>query len=238
MPVYDWQRMEAENFTWWIQRIHKNLEYCDMLRFDHFRGFSSYWEVPAGEKTAVNGKWIQGPAHKFFDALQAEFHDMPFIAEDLGDIDEDVYKLRDDYALPGMKVLQFAFGNNMSHSVHIPHLHTVNSIVYTGTHDNNTLRGWYRKETGKLNKSRIKEYLNRKVNLDNITGEFLRLAFGSVSKIVIVPFQDILDLDDNARFNHPSKPEGNWTWKLKTDELIPENFRQLKYLTELFGREI
>lgn len=236
MPLYNWQKMEAENYTWWIQRIQKNLEYCDILRFDHFRGFSSYWEVPAGEKTAVNGSWIHGPAHNFFDTLNSKFPEMPFIAEDLGEIDENVYKLRDDFKLPGMKVLQFAFGDNMPYSVHIPHLHTVNSIVYTGTHDNNTLKGWYRNEADKHIKSRIKEYLNRKINADNITKEFLRVAFGSVAKTVIVPFQDVLNLDERARFNNPSIPEGNWTWKLKSEALVPENFSQMKYLTELYGR--
>ncbi|HEX3009759.1 MAG TPA: malto-oligosyltrehalose synthase, partial [Bacteroidales bacterium] len=155
MPIYNWQTMEKENYEWWTRRISKNLKYADILRFDHFRGFSSYWEVPAKEKTAINGRWVKGPAAGLFNQLKKTFPEMPFIAEDLGDIDEDVYKLRDDFHLPGMKVLQFAFGDNLAESVHIPHMHIFNSIVYTGTHDNNTIKGWYKKEISRDDKKRI-----------------------------------------------------------------------------------
>ncbi len=236
MPIYDWQKLEDDGYTWWKNRIRKNLEYCDMLRFDHFRGFSSYWEVPANEKTAVNGKWTKGPAHKFFSELKREFPEMPFIAEDLGDIDEDVYKLRDDFSLPGMTVLQFAFGNNMPSSVHIPHMHTNNSIVYTGTHDNNTIKGWFKTEVNKTNKNQITGYLNKKIMPSNISEEFIRLAYSSVARVVIIPGQDILNLDETARLNNPSFPEGNWTWKLKSNDLKSDDILKLKRLTKLYGR--
>jgi 4-alpha-glucanotransferase len=237
MPIYDWQRMKDDRYDWWKRRICKNLEYCDMLRFDHFRGFSSFWKVPAGEETAIKGEWTRGPADAFFTILKEEFPEMPFIAEDLGDIDAEVYKLRDDFNLPGMKVLQFAFGDNMPHSVHIPHLHTRNSIVYTGTHDNNTIRGWYRKEVTRKNRDKIRHYLNRKIKLSGVTEEFIRMAMGSVARIAIIPLQDLKNLDETARFNDPSLPEGNWTWKLKGNDVSGSDAQRLKELTELYGRE-
>lgn len=237
MPVYNWQRMENDHYSWWKRRIRKNLEYCDMLRFDHFRGFSSFWKVPAGETTAVHGKWTPGPGSSFFSALKEEFTKMPFIAEDLGDIDAGVYKLRDEFNLPGMKVLQFAFGDNMPHSVHIPHLHTRNSVVYTGTHDNNTIRGWFRKEANRKNRNQIRQYLNRKIKQQGITEEFIRMAFGSVARLAIIPVQDLLDFDETSRLNDPSQAEGNWTWKLKMNDLKDKDFEKLKELTGLYGRE-
>lgn len=234
MPVYNWRTMEEDGFRWWKTRISRNLEFCDMLRFDHFRGFSSYWEVPAGESTAINGSWIKGPGDKFFTELRKSFPEMPFIAEDLGDIDEDVYNLRDTFALPGMRVLQFAFGDDMPRSVHIPHNHNHNSIVYTGTHDNNTIKGWYRKEVNRVMKTQLKTYFNRKLNTQKVSEEFIRLAFGSVAQIAIIPIQDWLNLDEKARFNTPSQPEGNWKWKLTAKDTIPAD--ELKKLTILYGR--
>lgn len=236
MPVYNWERMKTDNFSWWKQRTSRNLEFCDMLRFDHFRGFSSYWEVPAGETTAVNGQWTKGPGEYLFTELKKTFPQMPFIAEDLGDIDEDVYQLRDTFNLMGMKVLQFAFGDDMPQSVHIPHNHRPNSVVYTGTHDNNTIRGWFKKEADKKIKARIGEYFNHKPNANTIAGEFVRMAFSSVANIVIVPMQDVMNLGESARFNTPSKPVGNWQWKLTT-LTSPENYSEkLKQLTDTYGR--
>ncbi len=144
MPVYRWDLMKKNDYTWWKQRLAKNLSLFDLVRIDHFRAFSDYWEVPAGEKTAVHGEWITGPGEDFFNSIREEFPDLPFIAEDLGDVNQAVYDLRDKYNLPGMSVLQFAFGDDSARSVHAPHNHRVNSMVYTGTHDNNTLKGWYR----------------------------------------------------------------------------------------------
>lgn len=237
MPVYNWSAMENNRYHWWKKRISKNLEYCDLLRFDHFRGFSSYWEVPAGETTAINGKWAKGPSHHFFTELKNKFPDMPFIAEDLGEIDDDVYRLRDVYSLPGMNVLQFAFGDNMPGSVHILHNHRVNSIVYTGTHDNNTIKGWYKNELGKINQKQVAEYLNKKVKTKNINEDFIRLAYSSVARVAIIPIQDILNLGETARFNTPSEPEGNWIWKLKNGDLTENHLLTLRKLTEMYGRK-
>jgi 4-alpha-glucanotransferase len=235
MPVYKWQIMDEDGYSWWKTRISRNLEFCDMLRFDHFRGFASYWEVPAGETTAVNGQWTQGPGEQFFTELKKNYPEMPFIAEDLGDINEDVYNLRDAFALPGMRVLQFAFGGDMARSVHIPHNHAQNSIVYTGTHDNNTINGWYRKEVNREMKSQIKTYFNHKLNAQKASYEFIRLALGSVARIAIIPMQDLLNLDETARFNTPSQAEGNWKWKLTASDSFPAE--ELKKLTVLYGRD-
>lgn len=236
MPIYNWELMRNDGYRWWIARIRKNLDYCDMLRFDHFRGFASYWEVPAGETTAINGRWITGPDSHFFDKLKTEFPGMPFIAEDLGDIDEKVYKLRDNFSLPGMRVLQFAFGDNMPLSVHIPHLHTKNSIVYTGTHDNNTLKGWYNKELSKQLKKQIRNYFNKKVDSSNISEEFTRAAYSSVADIVVIPMQDLLNLDETARFNTPSVAGGNWEWKLKPGDIKAHHKEFIKNLNYLYAR--
>jgi 4-alpha-glucanotransferase len=141
MPVFRWHVLKAQGYVWWVERLRKNMELYDLLRLDHFRGFADYWEMPASESTAVNGEWIPGPGADFFKTLQTELDELPFVAEDLGKINQAVYKLRDQFALPGMHVIQFAFGKDMPKSINILHNHTVNSIAYTGTHDNNTCRG-------------------------------------------------------------------------------------------------
>jgi malto-oligosyltrehalose synthase/4-alpha-glucanotransferase len=236
MPVYRWETMKSDGYAWWKKRINRNLSFCNMLRFDHFRGFASYWEVPFGESTAVNGQWIKGPGEEFFSELRGRFPEMPFIAEDLGDIDEDVHQLRDKFNLPGMKVLQFAFGEDMPESFHIPHMHTPNSVVYTGTHDNNTIMGWYNTEIDKQHKNNIAEYLWQKVSTNHINEEFIRMAYSSVAKTVIIPIQDILGLDEAARFNTPSQPEGNWSWKIKENDLDTKRSQYLKELVRIYGR--
>lgn len=236
MPVYNWTALKKEKFSWWKHRIRRNLELCDLVRFDHFRGFSAYWEVPAGEKTAENGKWIKGPGSEFFNEMKKEFPHMPFIAEDLGEITPDVYKLRDDFSLPGMKVLQFAFGDDMPGSVHIPHLYQYNSIVYTGTHDNNTTHGWFRHDTDENARNNAQAYLNTSLKASTVTGEFIRLAYSSVSRIVIIPAQDILGLDETARLNNPANSHGNWTWKLTTDDIKHDDSERLRKLVWVYGR--
>jgi malto-oligosyltrehalose synthase/4-alpha-glucanotransferase len=230
MPVYDWKKMEKEDFKWWIQRLRKNLELYDVVRLDHFRGFQAYWEVPSDEETAENGAWSKGPGKLFFNQLQKAFPNMPFIAEDLGEIDEEVYKLRDDFDLPGMSILQFAFGDDSPDSVHAPHNHTINSVVYSGTHDNNTARGWYLGELNKAAKKRLKLYTGKKVKSKNIHRILTRLAWASQAKLVIIPLQDLTGLGGDAQMNHPSVAEGNWIWRIKSmDDLfsIAGNTREL-----------
>lgn len=236
MPVYDWKRMKQQRFRWWIERVRKNLEYCDMLRFDHFRGFSAFWEVPAAGKTAIKGKWTKGPGNHFFDMLKKEFPDMPFIAEDLGEIDEPVYQLRDAYHLPGMRVLQFAFGGKISESIHIPFHHAVNSIVYTGTHDNNTLLGWFKQDANALSRKNLNRYFGTKVNRQNVIPLIIQATYASVAKISIVPMQDLLALDSSARFNTPSKASGNWLWKLRSVDLNNELCTRLNNWATIYGR--
>src|SRR5437764_4399737 len=158
MPVFKWDVLKEQNYNWWIERLRRNMELFDLVRLDHFRAFSSYWEVPAGESTARNGSWRPGPASDFFEAVQKELGSLPFVAEDLGEIDDPVYQLRDEFSLPGMKVLQFAFGTDMPRSVHIPHNYDPNFIVYTGTHDNNTTRGWFTTEADDQTRASLEAY--------------------------------------------------------------------------------
>jgi 4-alpha-glucanotransferase len=236
MPVFRWNKMRKDGYTWWKERLRKNLNLYDLLRLDHFRGFSAYWQVPAGEANAVNGKWVRGPGNVFFDELKKVFPDMPFVAEDLGQIDQQVYRLRDEYDLPGMRVLQFAFGEDCRDCVHFLHNHTYNSIVYTGTHDNNTIRGWFKNETGPYHRKNLKKYLGRRINYCNCHTELIRLAYSSVAKLVIIPFQDILGLGSDARMNTPSVGSGNWLWRLAADDLKPKTGNKIKELVQTFGR--
>jgi malto-oligosyltrehalose synthase/4-alpha-glucanotransferase len=236
MPVYNWATMKRDGYDWWIRRIRRNLELCDIVRFDHFRGFSEFWEVPFGETTAINGKWTEGPATDFFDKVRKEFPSMPFIAEDLGDIDEKVYKLRDDYSLPGMAVLQFAFGDNTPESIYIPHNHQYNSVVYTGTHDNNTTKGWYNDELNDKNRKEAEEYIGHQIEKDTCNEDFIRMAYSSVARSAIIPIQDILGLDSSARLNKPSTSDKNWDWKMRYCNLEQIDTSKLRRMAILFGR--
>lgn len=214
MPLFDWKTMEKNGFSWWLKRIEKNLQWFDLLRLDHFRGFSAYWDIPAGADSAIHGTWKPGPGKKLLNAIQKEFPGMPFVAEDLGMIDQDVYDLRDHYQLPGMKVVQFGFGSNMPESEHNPLNINHNSIVYSGTHDNNTIKGWYRKEADKATLKRIRKFHGKKLNGKNAHLEMIRIAYGTQAKMVIIPMQDWLGLDERSRMNFPSTTSGNWNWKL------------------------
>jgi malto-oligosyltrehalose synthase/4-alpha-glucanotransferase len=236
MPVYNWERMKKTGYDWWKRRIRKTLEYCSLVRLDHFRGFSAYWSVAAGEKTAKNGEWKKGPGSDFFREMKREFTDLPFIAEDLGEIDDDVYRLRDEFNLPGMKVLQFAFDAQMPWSTHILHNHDINSVTYTGTHDNNTCKGWFKESADRAIRNRISEYAGRKITEETVCWDLIRMAYSSVSKIVIIPMQDILELDGSARFNTPSKPKGNWRWKLPADYFDHDLAEKLCQLSATYGR--
>jgi 4-alpha-glucanotransferase len=237
MPVFKWDVLKERNYDWWIERLRKNIELYDIVRLDHFRAFDEYWEVPAGETTAKNGQWKPCPGKDFFETVQKKFGELPFIAEDLGEITQSVYQLRDAFRLPGMKVLQFAFGGDMPHSPHIPHYHEQNFIVYTGTHDNNTTLGWYRTETNDEMKKRISQYVGKGFNENEIQKELGRLAYSSVGKIVILPMQDILGLDENARMNKPSSGENNWNWRLTPGQLSAEAENQLKDWSFIYDRQ-
>jgi malto-oligosyltrehalose synthase/4-alpha-glucanotransferase len=236
MPVYKWDALKKSNYRWWLQRIKKNLEYFDLIRLDHFRAFASYWEVPGGEQTAVNGAWMPGPGADFFNIVKEQLGRLPFVAEDLGDIDESVHQLRDQFNLPGMRVLQFAFGDDMPQSDHIPHNYVSNSFAYTGTHDNNTLKGWYLEDIDNITRATIDQYIGQKLSEKNLGDVFARLCYASVANVAILPVQDILGLEGSHRMNMPASAEGNWTWRLTGTELNKKLERKLKGQTKRYNR--
>jgi malto-oligosyltrehalose synthase/4-alpha-glucanotransferase len=236
MPVFRWDILRARNYDWWVTRLKKNIELYDVVRLDHFRAFYDYWEVPANSPTAKTGKWMPGPGNDFFDYLKKELGDLPFIAEDLGDINEGVHKLRDTFQLPGMKILQFAFGKDIPGSIYIPHNFLSNYIAYTGTHDNNTTVGWFRQDTGLTEKKNIEKYTGIRPDEGNIHIVLGRLAYSSVAKTVILPVQDILGLDEKSRMNIPASVDRNWVWRLLPDQLNDEHKIMLRNWVKIFNR--
>jgi malto-oligosyltrehalose synthase/4-alpha-glucanotransferase len=237
MPVFNWETLKAQDYQWWVRRLAKNIELFDLVRLDHFRAFADYWEVPGGEKTAVNGEWKLGPDEAFFRKMEASLGSLPFIAEDLGEISPEVYRLRDKFSLPGMKVLQFAFDENMPQSDHISHNFTPNFIAYTGTHDNNTVKGWFRQSTDEALRSRIENYVGYPVNEDNVAETLARLTYGSVAKAAILPIQDVLNLDETTKMNSPGTHEDNWAWRLLPGQIDDKALQFLVKLTVLFNRD-
>lgn len=235
MPVFSWDVLKKQNYDWWLKRLQKNIQWFDVLRLDHFRAFYDYWEVPAGAQTAKDGTWKEGPGADFFDFILKHFPEKPFIAEDLGDVNQGVFLLRDQFELAGMKVLQFSFGDDMPQSLHTPHHHQENFFVYSGTHDNNTLLGWY-KEAGNNIKANLNLYCNKKISQHNVAEEIIRMAYASVCKTAIIPLQDILNLDEQSRMNLPGTTEQNWSFKLVGDELKPQIAAKLAVLTKIFHR--
>lgn len=220
MPVFRWDVLKRRKYSWWIDRIRRNFELFDLVRLDHFRAFAAFWEVPAGEKTAKNGKWRRGPGADIFQAIEAKLGKLDFVAEDLGDVDETVFALRDQFAFPGMKVLHFAFGENMAASDYIPHNFTQNFFVYTGTHDNNTTVGWWLKDTDQKTRANLKVYADQPgISQNNIHLVLGRLAYASVARTAILPLQDVLGLDETARMNMPASTKLNWLWRLKPSQL-------------------
>jgi malto-oligosyltrehalose synthase/4-alpha-glucanotransferase len=236
MPVYNWQQLKATGYQWWINRLRKNMELFDLLRLDHFRAFEAYWQVPASETTARNGQWETGPGSDFFTTIKSALGELPFIAEDLGDVDDKVFALRDDFGLPGMKVLQFAFGDTMPASLYIPHNYEPNYFAYTGTHDNNTSAGWYRQDAGKKVKQQLEEYLGQKVSAKNIHKVLGRMAYASAAKAAILPLQDVLGLDENSRMNNPASVENNWLWRLPKKRLSKKAVAKLLHWAKLYNR--
>ena len=231
-PLYDWGRLKARGYDWWMDRMAMALEMFDGIRIDHFRGFQAYWAIPAKEETAIDGEWVEGPGHHFFAALETRFGDLPIIAEDLGLITPEVEKLRDDFGFAGMKILQFAFGGG-SDNPYLPHnyIHP-HCVVYTGTHDNDTTLGWF--ETFDA-KSRVLSYLSR--SDDSIVWQMMREAMASTADTAIVPMQDILELGSDARMNTPGRAEGNWRWRMSEAQLDGAPWERLADLVRLYGRD-
>jgi 4-alpha-glucanotransferase len=235
MPVYHWDALKRDDYAWWIQRLKKNIELFDVVRLDHFRAFADYWEVPAIEKTARNGKWVEGPGEQFFKTVLDELRSLPFIAEDLGDINDKVVSLRNNLQLPGMKILQFAFGGELGKNDYLPHNYDRNFIVYTGTHDNNTTIGWFKNDLGKVERKNLNAYLNADVNQTNIHAHLIRLAYSSVAQVAVIPMQDVLGLGATARMNIPASVKDNWSWRMQKQDL-DQHAALLRSLTITYNR--
>lgn len=235
-PLYRWRYLEQHGFDWWVQRVKRQLELYDLLRLDHFRGFEAYWRIPANEETALNGEWVEAPGHALFDRLKAALGgSLPLIAEDLGVITEKVEKLRADFELPGMRVLQFGFADRGAH-LHLPHKHVPNMVVYTGTHDNNTTLGWWR-EAGDMDRTSLLAYLGPLAHENDVVWAMIRAAERSVAAICLIPIQDLLHLGSEGRMNTPSVPQDNWTWRMKPEALHPDIALQLRLITEQCDRD-
>ena len=235
-PVYSWARLKETSYEWWIRRIEHNLKSFDMVRLDHFRGFVAYWEVPAAEKTAVNGKWVEAPAGEFFQMLQNRFPSIPIIAEDLGIITPEVKGIMSEFGFPGMKILLFAFGGDPATNPYTPHNHVENCVVYTGTHDNNTVKGWFAHDAAESEKENLHKYFGREFDENTIAEQLVRSAMMSVAATVVIPLQDFLELGAEARMNTPSVPFGNWEWRVGAEQLTPDLAVKIADLTRIYGR--
>ena len=243
-PIYNWERMRANGFRWWIERVRRTLEIFDIIRIDHFRGFAASWEIPGGDQTAERGQWVNVPGRELFTAIKQSLGDLPIIAEDLGVITPDVEALRDDFGLPGMRILQFAFGSDPQNT-DLPHNYIRNCVVYTGTHDNDTIVGWFQSVAG-AGSTRNAEQIERErkfcldyLNSDGTTihWDFIRALLASVADTAIIPLQDVLGLGTQARMNLPNSMSGNWAWRFTADLLTNEHSERLRKLTEVYGRE-
>ncbi len=235
-PLYRWDALRESGYEWWVQRIEQTIKLYDFVRIDHFRGLVAYWEVPATEDTAINGKWMEAPVMDFFNHLTRKLPYLPIIAEDLGVITPDVREVMNHFELPGMKLLLFAFGEDLPTNPYIPHNLPRNCVAYTGTHDNNTVRGWFEKETTPEDRKRLFCYLGKEVPAGKLHWELIRLVMMSVADTVIFPMQDILGLGEEARMNRPATLEGNWLWRVSADLLTPDLARRLREITEIYGR--
>jgi 4-alpha-glucanotransferase len=245
-PLYNWERMQADGFKWWIERVRATFALVDIARVDHFRGFAACWEIPAGDKTAEHGKWVQTPGRELFNSIRKALGELPIIAEDLGVITDDVNALRDELGFPGMRVLQFGFGGDPKKSVNLPHNYIRNVVAYTGTHDNDTAVGWFNSVAGEGSARTAKEieeqrqfclsYLN--TSGAEIHWDFIRAVWASVADRAIAPLQDVLGLGSEARMNLPNSNEGNWSWRYVPDALKPNLAVRLRELTRQYGRAL
>jgi len=236
-PVYDWEAIKETGYEWWIRRIGHNMKIFDSLRLDHFRGFVSYWEVKAGEKTALDGEWVSLDADSFFSTLFKHFDKSRFIAEDLGYITPDVKKIIEKYRLPGMKILLFAFGDDFPYGDYLPkNFNSGNCVVYTGTHDNNTVMGWWKKDAGSVEKQRFFKYIGGVVDESSINWQFIRLAMTSLANTAIIPMQDVLGLGAGAKMNRPSTKSGNWQWRMRPSYYRKDLVNKLTEITRACGR--
>jgi 4-alpha-glucanotransferase len=242
-PLYDWERMQADGFKWWIERVRAIQRMVDIARIDHFRGFAAGWEIPGGDTTAENGRWVEVPGRELFDAIRRALGNLPIIAEDLGVITPDVEKLRDGFGFPGMRVLQFAFSSDTT-NIDLPHNYHHNVVVYTGTHDNDTTAGWFNSVAGAgstrsaeqiaAEKSLCLKYLN--TDGAEIHWDFIRAVLASVADTAILPLQDLLGLGAEGRMNLPNSTQGNWIWRFREGELTDDHAERLREMTDTYGR--
>jgi 4-alpha-glucanotransferase len=242
-PLYNWERMLADGFKWWIERVRATLQIVDIARIDHFRGFAACWEIPGGDTTAERGRWVEVPGRELFTAIRNALGDLPIIAEDLGVITPDVEKLRDGFGFPGMRILQFAFSSDTK-NIDLPHNYHRNVVVYTGTHDNDTTLGWFNSVAG-AGSTRSREQITAERNFclkylhpdgTEIQWAFIRAVLSSVANTAIIPLQDVLGFGTEARMNLPNSTQGNWTWRFREDALTPEHAERLRDLAVTYGR--
>ncbi|HEV2720655.1 MAG TPA: 4-alpha-glucanotransferase [Thermoanaerobaculia bacterium] len=231
-PLYRWDTLRETRFRWWVSRIRAALRFADVVRMDHFRGFAAYWEIPAQEPTAIHGRWVPAPGKALFDAIRNALGGLPLVAEDLGHITEEVHALRRVIGIPGMRVLQFAF--QQPDSPHLPHCYAPETVVYTGTHDNDTARGWF-ENASEEERAAVATYLGLD-DVDDAAWTLIRAAFTSVAQTAIVPVQDILDLGSEGRMNMPGDEKGNWTWRLREGALTAHHAGRVRGLVEVSGR--
>jgi 4-alpha-glucanotransferase len=243
-PLYNWERMQADGFKWWIERVRATFAMVDIARVDHFRGFAACWEIPGGDTTAEHGRWVKTPGRELFNTIHNALGELPIIAEDLGVITADVHALRDDLGFPGMRVLQFGFGADPKESVDLPHNYVRNVVAYTGTHDNDTAAGWFNSVAGEGSVRTAEEIENQRqfcLQYLNTTGAeihwaFIRAVWASVADKAIAPLQDVLGLGSEARMNLPNSNEGNWCWRYEPGALTKELAARLRELTSVYGR--
>lgn len=231
-PLYRWDVHEESGYAWWIARMRRTLDLCDIVRVDHFRGFAGFWEIPANAPTAIEGHWATGPGERFFTALKTAIPELPIIAEDLGVITDDVLALREQFQLPGMRVLQFAFGGGEDNPF-LPHNYVANCVAYTGTHDNSTTVGWW-EALPQHERENVMRYLN--TDGRDINWAMIAALQASIANTVVFPLQDVMGLNDEHRMNFPGKLEGNWSWRFRWDDLKPEDAVRLHNLTQESGR--
>jgi 4-alpha-glucanotransferase len=234
-PTYNWPKHQETGFEWWIARIRHNLLLCDLLRLDHFRGFVAYWQVAAVAKTAMRGKWVKTPSASFFTALKHAFPSLPLIAEDLGYINQPVKDALQKLKIPGMRVILFGLDGSKNNP-HTPSNHIENSVVYTGTHDTNTAQGWFTNEASAKEKANLNILIGKKVEASEVSFEVVKLALSSISDLCLIPIQDVLGLGAEARMNNPSKPLGNWTWRVTKQQLASRKLSELGELTANYLR--
>jgi 4-alpha-glucanotransferase len=242
--LYDWKQHTRTGFAWWKARLRRQLELFDLVRLDHFIGFARYWRIPSRSKTAKGGRWVSAPGRAFFDELTHTYRELPFIAEDLGAVTREVWNLRDRYGLPGMTVLQFAFGDEPGNRVHRPHTYSQETVAFSGTHDSDTMLGWYRdlrrrarsNATAKAELRRAQSYFGARRDTE-VVDAAIRALYASPADTVIIPLQDVLRLDGRHRMNRPGTTRGNWTWRLKEKQLDRRLAEGLSALAEATDRQ-